>query len=145
MAIEIGDNTKGTIVKILDFGAIVRLEGGSTGLIHISEIADAYVRDVREYVQENDEVTVKVLRPGKQGRFDLSLKQCKPDPVTNDFKREVVSVGTPTRSEEARSADPRHAPPQMSNFEDVLSRFLKDSQERQHELKRHLDTKRGRK
>ena len=136
MAIEIGNTTKGTVVKILDFGAIVRLEGGSTGLIHISEIADAYVRDVREYVQENDEVTVKVLRPGKQGRFDLSLKQCVVDPVTNDFKRDPVN---------SESVEPKQSAPRDSSFEDTLSRFLKDSNERQNELKRHLDSKRGRK
>ena len=76
MAIEIGTTLKGTVVKVADYGAIVRLPEGQSGLIHISEIANAYVRDIREYLNENDQVAVKVLRLNDKGRYELSVKQC---------------------------------------------------------------------
>ena len=48
MTVEVGVTVRGTVVKVTDYGAIVRLPEGKSGLIHISEIADAYVRDIRE-------------------------------------------------------------------------------------------------
>ncbi|MCL5104542.1 MAG: S1 RNA-binding domain-containing protein [Armatimonadetes bacterium] len=145
MTIEVGSTVKGTVLKVADYGAIVRLAGGETGLIHISEIADTYVRDVREYVKEEDEVTVKVLRLSAKGRYELSLKQCDAATLSVSRKPEVVGVGgarhlpsRPSRYEEDPSS-----PRLPVNFEDRLSRFLKDSEERQHDLKRHIESKRG--
>lgn len=139
MPIEIGNITKGKIVKVLNFGAIVKLEGGSTGLIHISEIADTYIKDINEYVKENDEVTVKVLRSGKEGRFDLSLKQC----LSSDFKHDDISADVNKYKDNEKKADLVELA--QSTFEDRLSKYMKESEERQMELKRHFDSKRGRK
>jgi S1 RNA binding domain protein len=132
MAIELGSNVKGTVVKIADFGAVVRLGGGGVGLIHISEIADTFVRDVRDYLREASEVTVKVLRVNSAGRYELSLKQCDVQTAPTQSSRLVhsaVDLDTPT------------AP---ATFEDRLSHFLKDSEKRQCDLRRHTDSRRGR-
>ena len=142
MTIELGCTVKGTVVSIADYGAIVRLAGGKTGLIHISEIADTYVRNVREYLSEEDEVTVKVLRMNDKGRYELSLKQGE---ARKTEQRELVP--TAARAPVAESFERRSSTPQRpaATFEDRLSRFLEDSEQRQHDLKRHLETKRGRK
>lgn len=137
MTIELGSDIKGIVVSIADYGAMVRLADGKTGLIHISEIADTFVRNVRDYLSEDDEVTVKVLRMNDKGRYELSLKQCE--------QRELTHAGGSapvTQTFEHRSSPPLRP---AATFEDRLSRFLKDSEQRQHDLKRHLDTKRGRK
>ena len=68
MAIDIGNTVDGTVVKLAEYGVIVRLQGGKTGLIHISEIADTFVRDVKDYFKEHDRVRVKVLSVNDKGR-----------------------------------------------------------------------------
>ncbi|MCE5314236.1 MAG: S1 RNA-binding domain-containing protein [Armatimonadota bacterium] len=141
MTIEIGNTVRGAVMKVADYGAIVRLPEGNTGLIHISEIADAFVRDVRDYVNEGDEVTVKVLRIGPRGRFELSLKQCD-NSMTQNVKK-AVAAGS--RREERTYSERSEMPAAPATFEDRLSRFLKDSEERMHDLKRHIESKRGRK
>lgn len=146
MTIEVGTTIKGTVVKVADYGAIVRLPGGKTGLVHISEIADAYVRDVRDYLNEEDEVTVKVLRLNDRGRYELSVKQGGESPP-GSVAREPVGAGVAHRSPEpapwtrSDAGRPSRSP---ASFEDRLSRFMKDSEERLHELKRNIESKRGR-
>ncbi len=144
MTIEPGNIVTGTVVKIADFGAIVRLGGGKSGLIHISEIADTFVRDVRDFLAEEDEVTVKVLRVNNKGRFELSLKQCDAQPPPGPDSRQLAAAGSHASGRD-RAGPPRSSPPpRPATFEDRLSRFLKDSEQRQHDLRRHLDSKRGR-
>ena len=121
----VGCVMEGTVVKVVDYGAIVRLSDGKVGLIHISEIADCYVRDVRDYFQEHDRVRVKVLRVNEKGRYELSTKAVAPDELVD------------TESLHAER------PPQVESFEDKLSRFMKESQERLLDLKRSIESKRG--
>ena len=58
----VGQTVEGTVTGITHFGAFVNLDGGQTGLIHISEIAYEYVRDVRDHLKLNERVKVKVLQ-----------------------------------------------------------------------------------
>ncbi len=141
MSFELGSTVKGTIIKIANYGAIVRLPGGDTGLVHISEIADAYVSNIRDYLQEGEEVIVKILRLDNKGRYDLSIKQCGTE--ADKSTRIVTARNTDRRSEQRFYAETFHAKSNAS-FEDRLSRFLKDSEERLHDLKRNMDAKRGR-
>ncbi|WP_033843174.1 S1 domain-containing post-transcriptional regulator GSP13 [Geobacillus icigianus] len=77
--IKRGAIVKGKVTGIQPYGAFVQLEGGTQGLIHISEISHQFVKDVRDYVSVGDEVTVKVLDvDGKTGRASLSLKALEP-------------------------------------------------------------------
>lgn len=131
MSVEVGNSVKGTVLKIADYGAIILLESGQTGLVHISEIADAYVRDVRDYISESDEVRVKVLKINQKGRYELSIKQCpaEKNPMADANERRPKRVTS-------------DKPP--ASFEDRLTRFMKDSEERLHDLKRHNDARRSR-
>ncbi len=143
MSIEIGSTVEGTVVKIADYGAIVRLFGGKMGLVHISEVADAYVRDVRDYLSENDCIFVKVLRVNDKGRYELSAKQADSDAVS---RRERKYPSKPESSDrEIRELQPERRQKVPVTFEDKLSRFLKDSEERQSDLKRNIESKRGNK
>ncbi|EPY2272724.1 S1 domain-containing RNA-binding protein [Clostridium sporogenes] len=126
MTLNAGSILEGTVVNITNFGAFVEIEG-KTGLVHISEVSDSYVKDIREYLKEQDKVKVKVISIDDKGKISLSIKQamqqkksCKPTEI--DWSREK------SKKNEV-------------NFEDRLSKFLKDSEERFQDLKKHQDSR----
>src|SRR5207302_9558644 len=75
MSLETGTILEGIVVKITHYGAFVELPDGKSGLVHISEIADTYVKDVRDYLKEQEKVKVIVLGYNDKGKLDLSVKQ----------------------------------------------------------------------
>ena len=126
---------------ITNFGAFVELPEGKTGLIHISEVADVYVNDVHDFLRERDSVKVKVLTVDDRGKIGLSIKALQDKPE---------APAQPTAAPARPSRPPRDmrrtaATRQMGSpsFEDKLSRFLKDSDERLTDLRRKTDSKRG--
>lgn len=74
MELEVGTILEGKVTSITKFGAFVALEGGRSGLVHISEIANTYVNDVHDFLQEGQTVKVKLLAI-KDGKLDLSIKK----------------------------------------------------------------------
>ena len=128
---EAGSIVEGKVTRITGFGAFVELEDGKVGLIHISEVADVYVNDVRDFLSEGDTVQVKIVNIDGN-KIALSLKQAKPKSPESDV------------SPRTRRGDFRRPQRQLSaSFEDKLSKFLKDSDERLTDLKRKTDSKRG--
>ncbi|AVX19295.1 MAG: S1 RNA-binding domain-containing protein [Bacillota bacterium] len=119
MAIAVGSIVEGVVTGITNFGAFVQLPDGQTGLVHISEVAHTYVKDVRDFLKEGDTVRVKVLNVDDRGKIGLSIKQTQEAPERADRKRSQIS------------------------FEERLARFLKDSDERQADLRRATEAKRG--
>lgn len=75
MQIEVGQIIEGKVVGITKFGVFVDLGEGKSGLVHISEIAQTYVSDVKEFVKENDTVKMKVLNISEDGKISLSIKR----------------------------------------------------------------------
>ena len=133
MAMEAGSIVEGKVTRITNFGAFVELEEGKVGLIHISEVADVYVNDVHDFLSEGDTVQVKVVNIDGN-KIALSLKQAKAKPQDNDGQQ----------FKQNRRGDFRKPQRQLSaSFEDKLSKFLKDSDERLTDLKRKTDSKRG--
>ncbi|MFZ6844314.1 polyribonucleotide nucleotidyltransferase [Undibacterium sp. RuTC16W] len=72
--VEVGKVYDGTVLKLLDFGAIVQIMPGKDGLLHISQIANERVNAVADYLKEGQQVRVKVLETDDRGRFKLSMK-----------------------------------------------------------------------
>jgi S1 RNA binding domain protein len=134
MAIEVGTIVEGVVSGITNFGAFITLPGGVTGLVHISEVADAYVKDVKDYLKDQDTVKVKVINIDPKGKIGLSIKQAKepvavaPTPVAKPF---IKKERPPVRSTAPES------------FEDKLSKFIKESEQKQLEFRRSTDAKRG--
>ncbi|HLS59827.1 MAG TPA: S1 domain-containing RNA-binding protein [Virgibacillus sp.] len=120
MAIEVGSKVKGKVTGITNFGAFVELEQKTTGLVHISEVADSYVKDINEYLSVGEEVTVKVINVEKDGKIGLSIKKAKDKPVRQVSSRERAET-----------------------FESKMNRFLKDSEDRLASLKKHTESRRG--
>lgn len=137
MSFEVGNVVEGVVTGITNFGAFVDLPDGKVGLVHISEVADEYVRDVRDFLQENDKVKVKVLGVDAKGKVALSIKQAAEKKESAETA--VRPPARPVGREFKRGGRYNTSP----SFEDKLSRFLKDSDERLTNLRRKTDSKRG--
>ena len=122
MSIEVGSIVEGTVTGITHFGAFVELPNGQTGLVHISEVANTYVKDINEYLKKQDKVKVKVLSVDSGGKIGLSIKQADPG-----YRKHV----------------PRGRVYNAPTFEDKLAKFMKDSDERLQDLKKNTESKRG--
>ncbi len=72
--VEVGQVYEGTVLKLLDFGAIVNILPGKDGLLHISEIANERIKDINDYLKEGQQVKVKVIQTDEKGRVRLSAK-----------------------------------------------------------------------
>lgn len=127
MTLAAGNILEGTVVNITNFGAFIEVEG-KTGLVHISEVADSYVKDIREYLKEQDKVKVKIISIDDNGKISLSIKQA------NVQRKSVKPVEVDWANEKATR-------PSGVNFEDKISKFLKDSEEKLQDVKRHQEFK----
>ncbi|HAR62403.1 MAG: RNA-binding protein S1 [Candidatus Margulisiibacteriota bacterium] len=157
MSIAKDSIVKGKVSGITKFGAFIKLESGLEGLVHISEIADTYVKNINDYLKLGDEISVKVLGHNKQGKLDLSLKKVsgaaseiievveidncepvevvEPDRERNDRDRnEYINKSNNNKKRKINSDDP---------FEAKMNAFLKKSEEKLLDLKRNVQEKQG--
>ena len=139
MAIELGSVVEGKVTRIMNFGAFVELEEKKVGLIHISEIADEYVNSVSDFLKEGDTVKAKVISIDSSGKIALSIKKAKQPPAQEADKNNFRAP----KGKPAGRGDFRQNRQLSASFEDKLSKFLKDSDERLTDLKRKTDSKRG--
>ena len=135
MSIEVGSKVQGKVTGITNFGASVELPDGKTGLVHISEEADNYVKDINEHLKVGDEVEVKVMNVEADGKIGLSIRKAKPQAERPERPQRP-------RRDNNRSNDRNNHQPK-ENFEQKMARFLKDSDERLTTLKRATESKRG--
>ena len=138
MSIEIGNVVEGVVTGITNFGAFIALPEDKTGLVHISEVADEYVKDVHDFLTEQDKVKVKVLSVDERGKIALSIKQAQ--------EQKTGAVNPSSHVPAPRGMRTRHSSRGGSfsrSFEEKLSHFLKDSDQRQTDLRRKTDFKRG--
>ncbi len=144
MALEVGAVVEGKVVSIMPFGAFVSLPEGKTGLVHISEVAIGYVKNVADHLSANQSVKVKVVGIDPKGKISLSIKK-----VLLDEKKEASqSEGRGRHSASVRpvSVDwisSSNSSAQDLSFEDMLGKFKSDSDEKMQALKRSSDSKRS--
>jgi S1 RNA binding domain protein len=139
MSLEIGTIVTGKVVSILPFGAFVEIEKGKTGLVHISEIAADYVKDIGDYLKVGDSVRVKLISIDPKGKISLSIKKA--------LAEEKPASPEPAKPRPVRPSNFDWSAPSKSgadlSFEDKLNRFKSDSDERMQDLKRSMDSKRS--
>ena len=126
MAIEVGNIVDGTVSGITKFGVFVDLGEKQTGLVHISEVAHGYVEDINDVLKVQDAVKVKVLSVDGS-KIGLSIRQTQEKPQVEERRPE-------RRVQSRQSAE---------SFEAKMKSFLRDSNERLHDLKRNTEGKRG--
>src|SRR4051812_37173184 len=143
MAIEVGSKVPGKVTGITNFGAFVELPGGITGLVHISEVADSYVKDVNDHLKVGDQIEVKVISE-KDGKIALSIKKAidKPEGQTSSYSQRPPRQGRPNSGGSKDFRSKSNFKPK-ENFEDKMARFLKTSEENLTTLKRTTESKRG--
>ncbi|MBQ1186649.1 MAG: S1 RNA-binding domain-containing protein [Clostridia bacterium] len=148
MQLTVGDILEGKITAVKDYGVFVDIGNGKFGMVHISEIAQSYVSEIRDFVKEGDTVKVKVLTVSEDGKVSLSIKQAE-EPKPQEQKRE---------RKERKPYAPKPAAPapdgsyvwtakksESTSFEDMMSKFKATSDEKFSDLKRkNPDAKRNR-
>ncbi|PLS00997.1 S1 domain-containing RNA-binding protein [Neobacillus cucumis] len=139
MSVEVGSKVQGKVTGITNFGAFVELPGGTTGLVHISEVADSYVKDVNDHLKIGDVVEVKVISE-KDGKTALSIKKAIDRPEGQTTQRPQRQGRGDSRSKDFR---PKGNFKPKESFEDKMAKFLKSSEENLSSLKRNTETKRG--
>ncbi|MEE1144844.1 MAG: S1 RNA-binding domain-containing protein [Acutalibacteraceae bacterium] len=151
MQVEAGKILKGKITGITNFGAFVELEGGGSGLVHISEISNDYVKDIKDHVKVGDVVDVKVL-PYENNKISLSIKQAYNE--INGIERKQNEKKYDKRKPRQPKADAGFSgkpaeftwgaqPSEPMSFDDMLNKFKQSSDEKMHDIKRNMESKRG--
>lgn len=123
MALTVGQIVEGVVSNVMKFGAFISLPEEQSGLVHISQISDSYVENVSDHLEKGQTVKVKILSM-EDGKIDLSIKQALPKtskPAVVDFEK----------------------PEKDSSFEDKLSKFLKDSNEKYEQARSRQNAKMG--
>ena len=88
MSVEVGQIVEGTVSGITKFGAFILLPDGSTGMVHISEIDDSYVKDINDFLKQNEKVKVKVLAVDEKGKISLSIRRVREPSM--DFEAQLA-------------------------------------------------------
>ena len=144
----VGTVLEGKVSGIMRYGAFVSFEGGGSGLVHISEIAESYVTDVHEHLTVGQSVKVKVLSVSPEGKVNLSIKQALPREERPNYRKPA-----PRNRQEAtaaKSAPPSYLTPDQgqvygpgsdASFEEKLKLFMKDSDSRMSSNKLYAEKK----
>lgn len=121
--VEQGNIIEVDVTNIADFGVFVRCGNGEEGLIHISEVANEFVTNINKYVKLGEKVKVKVLGRNKKGKLEFSIKK-----VVDTKPKKALFIRSSSENKE---------------FEDVLTKFLKRSDEKQVDIRRNMKKKQG--
>ncbi len=128
MDVEVGAIVAGKVSGITNFGVFVDI-GGTTGMVHISEVAKNYVKDLKEYVHMGQDVMVKVLSVSPEGKVSLSMKQAEA-PEQREERRPRRERERASISRGADSFEFRPKQQESLSFEDMLSKFKQTSDEK---------------
>ena len=120
MELTVGAILDGKVKSITNFGAFISLPENKTGLVHISEVANSYVSDVREHLTEGQDVKVMVLS-AEAGKINLSIKRLEEKPRSEErsARRESTPRSAPTPPPAPKTAD--------QLFEEKLKAFMSES------------------
>ena len=130
--LEVGAIVEGKVTGLTAFGAFVSLPDGKSGMVHISEVSLDYVKEVRDHLQENQTVRVKVLSEEK-GKICLSIKKVLEEKRAGQKKAERKRSTRPTEIDWSRPSS------QNLSFEEKMARFKNDSEERISDFKKNAD------
>ena len=160
MELAVGAIVEGKVTGITKFGAFVALPGNKTGMVHISEIAHAYVSDINEYLTIGQDVKVKIIAMD-QGKINLSIKKTMAPPARtgrsdnrgprndrgdrgerNDRgDRPQRSGGRGGYDQRQRGAARSSGPKEPQSFDDMLKQFMADSDSKISSIKQYSDRK----
>lgn len=144
----VGEIYEGKVTGLTSFGAFVKMSNGETGMVHISEVAPTYVKDITEHLSEGQEVKVKVLQINENNKISLSIKQAMPPAPRQEQQSRKPQTGnngqrSSGRANQQTSSKPSNAPAAPMSFEDMMAKFKQESDEKMSVLKKSGDFKTG--
>ena len=148
MQLEVGKIYEGKVTGITKFGAFIDLGENKTGMVHISEVAPTFVKEITDFITMGETVKVRVLNIGDDGKISLSIKRAADTPPPSQ-QRPQQSQQRPRQSfNGGGNRGPRDfsQPRQQEGskgFEDMLSKFMQRSDEKISDLRKSVDGKRG--
>ena len=136
MELTVGAVLEGKVKSITNFGAFIALPENKTGLVHISEVANTYVADIRQHLTEGQDVKVMVIGT-ENGKLNLSIKRLEPKPQREFKPRE----GSPSAPRPARPAPPPPPAPKTADqlFEEKLKQFMTESDSKISSIRQYSD------
>ena len=143
MELTVGAVLEGKVKTITNFGAFIALPENKTGMVHISEVANAYVSDIRAHLTEGQDVKVMVIGL-ENGKVNLSIKRLQPKaPRENAPKREFSNENRP--APKAAVPTPPPAPKTADQlFEEKLKAFMAESDSKIASCKQYADRTKSR-
>jgi S1 RNA binding domain protein len=143
MELTVGAILEGKVKSITNFGAFVALPENKTGMVHISEVANAYVSDIRQHLTEGQDVKVVVIGT-ENGKINLSIKRLEPKPQHESAPRgNFRGNGNQNQGQNrpARPAPVQPAAPKTADqiFEEKLKAFMSESDSKLSSLKQYAD------
>ena len=140
MGLTVGAVVEGKVKSITNFGAFVALSDGKSGMVHISEVANTYVSDIRQHLTEGQDVKVMVIGV-EGGKINLSIKRLEAKPQREE--------GRPFRANPQRTDAPRQmrnapTPPPAPKtadqlFEEKLKAFMSESDSKISSIRQYSD------
>lgn len=138
MQLDMDTVYEGTVTGLTNFGAFVKLDNGTTGMVHISEVAAEYVSNINDHLSEGDKVKVKVIEINEKGKVSLSIKKALPKPEKTERKPKPQNKNT----NKGWKGAPREEQNTPMSFEDMMAKFKTQSEDKFSDLNRNA-TKRG--
>lgn len=147
MQVEVGVIVEGVVTGLTKFGAFVELPGGSTGMVHISEVASTYVKEITDFLKEGQKVKVKVIGINDEGKISLSIKQTQEPvqrPQRNNSSNYQHNAGQKNRFSNPNVWQGQKTQQSKSmSFEDMMQKFKQVSDEKMTDLKHSTESKHG--
>ena len=157
MELAVGEIISGKVTGITKFGAFVSLPEGKTGLVHISEVDQSYVSNIRDHLTEGQEVKVKIIAIDETGRVNLSIKKAQPRANTERRPAGRSSAAGNGSSAPRSNGGKKYQRPSSGgsyvprqpakdvpvSFEDKLKHFMQDSESRMADIRHNRDKKTG--
>lgn len=144
--LEIGAIYDGKITGLTGFGAFVSLPDGKSGMVHISEVSNTFVKDIKDVLKEGQEVKVKVVGISPEGKISLSIKKAQePSEEEKNSRKNDSPKGDRPKSDRPRNANVWQGQPKQNKgamtFEEMMAQFKQVSDEKMTDLKRNSDAK----
>ena len=144
--LEIGAIYDGKITGLTGFGAFVSLPDGKSGMVHISEVSNTFVKDIKDVLKEGQEVKVKVVGISPERKISLSIKKAQePSEEEKNSRKNDRPKGDRPKSDRPRNANVWQGQPKQNKgamtFEEMMAQFKQVSDEKMTDLKRNSDAK----
>ena len=138
MELTVGTIVEGKIKSITNFGAFVALPENKTGMVHISEVSNSYVSDIRQHLSEGQDVKVMVIA-SENGKINLSMKRLEPKPQREGApKFQQAHRDTPRPARTAPTPPPAHKTADQL-FEEKLKAFMSESDSKISSIRQYSD------